>query len=135
MCRRPAAARRAHSGAPEYCELLRLVEDDTAALRGFQTGSHAPVARKVYALARRAAAINPVGIRDDGFDAHAPGLQRSLNRPSVWSRDRLIFSARLFFLRGCAGTFWRSADCKGRALAWVDPVGGPALLVFWVWQA
>ncbi len=39
QCRRPAAARRKHSKAPKFRSLLRLVGDDTAALRGFQTGS------------------------------------------------------------------------------------------------
>ena len=35
LCRRPAAARREHSTAPHFGDLLRLVEDDTAALRDF----------------------------------------------------------------------------------------------------
>jgi len=26
-------------------------------------------------------------------------------------------------------------DCTALAMAWADPVGGPALLVFWVWLA
>ena len=39
LCRRSAAARREHSKAPIFWDLLRLVEDDTAALRGFQTGA------------------------------------------------------------------------------------------------
>ena len=39
LCRRPTAARLATPNAYEMCCLLRLVENDTAALRGFQTGS------------------------------------------------------------------------------------------------
>ena len=39
LCRRPAAARRNKSRAFESRNPLRLVEDDTAALRNFQTGS------------------------------------------------------------------------------------------------
>ena len=35
-----AAARKDESSAPEMEGWLRLVEDDTAALRDFQTGSH-----------------------------------------------------------------------------------------------
>ena len=38
LCRRPAAARLALPNACEMCCLL-LVEDDTAARRGFQTGT------------------------------------------------------------------------------------------------
>jgi hypothetical protein len=39
LCRRPAAARGKHLNAPRIRDLLRLVEDDTAALHDFQTGS------------------------------------------------------------------------------------------------
>src|ERR1017187_5931093 len=47
LCRRPAAARGKHLNAPRIRDLLRLVEDDTAALRDFQTrfkhgGSYVP---------------------------------------------------------------------------------------------
>jgi hypothetical protein len=47
LCRRPAAARRESSSAPNFWGLLRLVEDDTAALRGFQTSSKIMIKRMI----------------------------------------------------------------------------------------
>jgi len=67
LCRRPAAARCGQSFGLENRNLLRLVEDDTAALRVFQTGSKAILASLLFAVAMEGPVLaQTTNAADDG---------------------------------------------------------------------
>jgi len=103
LCRRPAAARREHSKTPKFWDLLRLVEDDTAALRGFQTASDKvsfPNCGKSFAA------------RVEGAQPQASAAGRSA---SQFSGPAFFPIFRLFFALLCPESrlvYWRAKTAR-----------------------